>query len=137
MWGIEADSSDCSASIELPDDAEDIDAASVELIEMNGYQKLVITFDEDNAVNVATSYELSWSCGDSSSSSSSDGDGGGSDDDAAILGLSKDYEAGLAITAIVVAGIGGVGGIAYLVTKYIQGSSKDETLFSGEGSNAL
>lgn len=105
---------------------------------MNGYQKLVISFDEENAVNIAASYELSWSCGDSSSSSSSSSQSGdGSDDDASIMGLSEDYEVGLAITAIAVAGIAVIGGIAYGITKFVRGSSKDDSLFTGEGSNAL
>lgn len=120
ILGLENSGDDCSASItSLGGVRSNVKPVSTVLTSENNYKKLVITFSQDSSVNIASTYELEWSC-----KAESDED----DDKISAFGTQMEpYEVGLISTAIAVGVIGIIGG-AYFAVMQFSGVAKQDPL---------
>jgi hypothetical protein len=95
IYGITSTSATCSASLKTAAGGI-VKASSAVVTTRPKYQKLAITFAQSSAVNVATSFTLTWSCVDSGSESNDDNSG---------FDALPDYAKALSVIAIIFGGI--------------------------------
>ena len=74
IYGVATTQSSCDVVLVSP--SKTIRASSAEIVTLPNYKKLVISFDPETAINVASPFTMSWDCSDSSSSDSASNDDG-------------------------------------------------------------
>ncbi len=117
IYGIVTTQSSCAVVLVSP--VKTIPASSADIVTLPGYKKLVVSFDPESAVNIASQFTMTWDCSDSSSPDSTNEDGG-------FDSLPQYAQALIVIASI----IGGIGCIAcgYFIFQFQQKENEEPML---------